>query len=487
MYPWIFPTALLLSSIDILQATSGSNSNSPNFNPFQPHFPDDNDDKKENEFQNYSINRHVSFDPKNEKVSISSETSSVAFFESNHESSRQPSIDSAFIEISECRMGNSFSYSEDEDEDEDDSDDEDNDGHSMMLSNASLRRPLITACGVVPDSSTSGTSSGEQKKQHDVQNLQKSVSQIGESILSQNLIHRKLKQPKSGTQTSNILSIRGGAMIPLGSEFLKKLFVAATITLVYEGIIGHFLEFLKIVMQTSPVGFTYLDAVRQITAGKGIAGCWDGFVPWGVIQAVGKGGVFGLAHAVALAYLLPLSNKDVLPKQLALTLAGGIAGGFQGYVISPTLLLKTRVMTNPVFREKMSLLRTTILSLRIGLDVVLHEGVFTLMKGANVFALKRVFDWATRFYFSDCFELFLLSRSTTGTLTPFEKISASLLGGMGSTLSTVPLDVLVTQTQDAKKAGIQVSAIKMFTDEFKEKGLKRMRDRYSSFGNKNVY
>ena len=112
-----------------------------------------------------------------------------------------------------------------------------------------------------------------------------------------------------------------------------------------------------------------------------------------------KGGVFGLAHSVAKSYTLPLAKQGVLPDLVALTIAGGIAGGFQGYVLSPTLLLKTRVMTNPVFREKMSLLRTTLLSFTIGFVVVKNEGLLALMKGSNIFALKRVFDWSTRYFF----------------------------------------------------------------------------------------
>ena len=89
---------------------------------------------------------------------------------------------------------------------------------------------------------------------------------------------------------------------------------------------------------------------------------------------------FGLAHAVAKANLTPLAENGIMPELVALTLAGGIAGGFQGFVLSPTLLLKTRVMTNPVFREKMSLVKTTLLSLTIGFDVVKNEGIGALMK-----------------------------------------------------------------------------------------------------------
>jgi hypothetical protein len=132
------------------------------------------------------------------------------------------------------------------------------------------------------------------------------------------------------------------------SQVGRNLIVSAIVTLVFEAMIGHILEFLKIVMQTSSnssAGITYLQVIRTITADKGILGLWDGFCPWGIVQAVCKGAVFGLAHATALQTLKPLAEQKYIPMALALTLAGGIGGGFQGYILSPTLLLKTRVMT----------------------------------------------------------------------------------------------------------------------------------------------
>jgi len=167
-----------------------------------------------------------------------------------------------------------------------------------------------------------------------------------------------------------------------------------------------------------------------------------------------------------------------MPELMALTLAGGIAGGFQGYVLSPTLLLKTRVMTNPVFREKMSLLRTTLLSFAIGFDVVKNEGVMALMKGSNIFALKRVMDWSTRYFFSDMFESMMVNYGfgVNGVLSPKEKSIASLLGGTASTISTLPLDVIVAKSQDAKKAGVKVSALETFLQDYKEGGFKQLYD-----------
>jgi hypothetical protein len=242
--------------------------------------------------------------------------------------------------------------------------------------------------------------------------------------------------------------------------------------------LGHILEFLKIVMQTAPSDTTYAKVIADITATKGIAGLWDGFLPWGVIQALFKGAVFGFAHATASGFLVPLAEEGKLPMTLALTLAGGIGGGFQGIVLSPTLLLKTRVMTNPIFREKMSLFRTTWLSFLVGFDVIQKEGFMTLMKGANVFATKRVFDWSTRFFFSDLFEALFVQMKGGAALTVTEKTMSSFLGGVLSTCSTLPLDVLVAKTQDAKKAGVQVSAWKLFQDELREKGWSGLRNSY---------
>jgi hypothetical protein len=59
-----------------------------------------------------------------------------------------------------------------------------------------------------------------------------------------------------------------------------------------------------------------------------------------------------------------------------------------------------------------------------------------------------------------------------------EKSISSLLGGVASTFTTLPLDVLVAKTQDAKKAGVKVSALKMFKDELDEVGLGGLRDAY---------
>ena len=126
---------------------------------------------------------------------------------------------------------------------------------------------------------------------------------------------------------------------------------------------------------------------------------------------------------------------------------GGIGGGFQGIVLSPTLLLKTRVMTDPVFRNKMGLAETTRMSAAVGLAVIKKEGASALMKGSMLFSAKRVADWSTRYFFAIHAEHRLFGDDATVS----KKFSASLLGGLASTLCTIPLDVLVAQVQQVRR------------------------------------
>ena len=72
-------------------------------------------------------------------------------------------------------------------------------------------------------------------------------------------------------------------------------------------------EFLKICMQTSDAGATYGSVIRAITQQKGIGGLWDGFVPWGMVQAISKGAVFGLVRIFKkntfVHYIMPLDGE----------------------------------------------------------------------------------------------------------------------------------------------------------------------------------
>lgn len=350
-----------------------------------------------------------------------------------------------------------------EEESDDDEDDDDNDGSCSMLSNASISRVQVNAHVQEGGSNTAPPSPAGKDR----------MKIRGGALTITNSQNRVLHQHRS-------LLVRGGAAASVSSEVLKRLYVSALCTLLFEGSMGHILEFLKIVMQTSTTKTSYGAKIKEITQDKGIGGLWDGFIPWGIVQAISKGAVFGLAHATAGKILMPLAEKGTIPTTLALTLAGGIGGGIQGYVLSPILLLKTRVMTNPVFRERLSIWKTSALSAIVGFDVVRTEGALSLMKGANIFAMKRVFDWASRYYFAELIEAVIGHLRGGKALSLAEKSLSSFLGGVLSTCLTLPLDVLVSKSQDAKNAGVKVSAITLFSDELKEKGWSGLAEAYLS-------
>ena len=165
-------------------------------------------------------------------------------------------------------------------------------------------------------------------------------------------------------------------------------------TIVFETSGGHFVEFMKIAKQTSTD--SYWQIARKVTATKGLAGTLDGFFPWGAMQAVAKGSVFSFGQAWSMGIMHGWTSVS---KDTKTVVSGGAGGFIQGLAMSPLLLLKTRVMTDPVFRTSGGIVATAIASARVGGRIVANEGPATLFKGVGVFSLKRALDWSTRYLF----------------------------------------------------------------------------------------
>jgi len=249
-----------------------------------------------------------------------------------------------------------------------------------------------------------------------------------------------------------------------------KFLLGGSVAWGYEFVLGHYLEFLKIAKQTQ-YHKSYAELTREMVSKKGFKGVWDGFFPWGTIQAIAKGAVFSSAHIAMRNSLQPYVKEKKIPSQVAEVIAGGVGGGFQGLVLSPLLLLKTRVMTDPIFRQNMSLWQTTVGSTRVGMQVIQREGISALMKGSIMFSGKRVADWSTRYMFAEGFEALIHSTHPNTKLSTSEKALSSFLGGAASTVATIPMDVMVAQIQQASKAGQKVSAVEAFRTQMREGGL----------------
>ena len=245
----------------------------------------------------------------------------------------------------------------------------------------------------------------------------------------------------------------------------RFLTAGGAVTIVFECAGGHFIEFLKIAKQTSTD--SYLEIARKVTSTKGFAGTLDGFFPWGAMQAVAKGSVFSFGQAYSMKVMHDWTGVS---KDTRTVLSGGIGGLVQGVAMSPLLLLKTRVMTDPVFRTSGGIVATAVASFRVGGRIIANEGPATLFKGVTVFSLKRALDWTTRYLFVVMCENAL--RSSPGAkLSDLEVVAATLVGGSLSALSTIPMDVMVAGKQSAGSAGKKVGVIETFQAQLREKGV----------------
>jgi len=201
--------------------------------------------------------------------------------------------------------------------------------------------------------------------------------------------------------------------------------------------------------------------------GKGVAALWDGFLPWGSVMAFFKGSVFGAAHVASRNFL---DHNSPFSRQTNEVLSGGIGGAVQGIVISPTLLLMTRVVTDPGYRATEGTWETAKASTKLGREVALREGVQGLMKGSVVFSAKRACDWTSRFFFVELVSNALYGKAQKSTS---QTAICGLTGGALSALATIPLDVAVAQAQQASQSGHKTSTIKLFQQQLKEQGAKK--------------
>ena len=140
------------------------------------------------------------------------------------------------------------------------------------------------------------------------------------------------------------------------SDPSTSLVVGSLCTIIYEFGFGTLLEIFKIQQQTT--NLSILEIYDKLTSQKGLFGLWDGFFPWGFIMSASKGASFSFGRAWALKLLIFLFVSDLasndaefeIPKTLYI-LASPLGGIFQGIIMSPLLLLKTRVVTHDKFRK----------------------------------------------------------------------------------------------------------------------------------------
>ncbi len=211
---------------------------------------------------------------------------------------------------------------------------------------------------------------------------------------------------------------------------------------------------------------SYPAIVKRVTGTKGLAGTLDGFFPWGLLQAVAKGSIFSWGQAFSMNYLRGVSS---LSRDQQTVASGGLGGFIQGVAMSPLLLMKTRVMTDPSFRTSGNIMQTAAASFGVAGRIVSTEGPQALFKGVTLFSMKRAADWTTRYLFVVMVENAM--RQPGQKLSNLEEAFASVAGGALSALSTIPMDVLVAAKQSAGSAGKSVGFLDTFKDKIAKDGL----------------
>lgn len=213
----------------------------------------------------FSLHRHISFTPDGEST-VEGETEAFNFYKGDHSknvltSDEAPlslffhggACNESFVGYGECAFVPSRNRMElDEEDESEDEDDDQDDGHSSMLSNKSVQNSRV---------------SNIERGNSQMSSIQKSTSLVNTSSL-------RSATRVQGKYDPLLLNVRGGAQV--ADEATKRLIVAALVTLLYEGSLGHILEFLKIAMQTAAPGTTYATIIKNITSKKGIGGLWDG-------------------------------------------------------------------------------------------------------------------------------------------------------------------------------------------------------------------
>ncbi|ETS76102.1 Mitochondrial DNA replication protein YHM2 [Pestalotiopsis fici W106-1] len=193
---------------------------------------------------------------------------------------------------------------------------------------------------------------------------------------------------------------------------------------------------------------TLREAIQKTWARGGIAGFYQGLIPWAWIEASTKGSTLILASAEAEYYSKTYLNAS----PGAGGVIGGVAGGAaQAYgSMGSTTCMKTIEVTRSKNVQLGVLDRSTT---AIFADILKTQGIRGIYRGVNAVALRQITGWSSRMGISRFSEekIRALRGKKKGQKTSFaEKILASSIGGALSCWNQ-PFEVLRVEMQSMTK------------------------------------
>ncbi|KXN83898.1 Mitochondrial DNA replication protein YHM2 [Leucoagaricus sp. SymC.cos] len=235
---------------------------------------------------------------------------------------------------------------------------------------------------------------------------------------------------QKGVNWSNIAVGRGG----------NNLFDVQVTTL------GQPLEVLKTQMAANR-SQTMVQAVKTVWSRGGVAGFFQGLIPWAWIEASTKGAVLIFtASEVETATLAAGINPGVAG------LLGGMTGGIaQAYA---TMGFTTCMKTVEITRAKTAASGVKPPSTwAVFMEIYRREGIRGVNKGVNAVAVRQCTNWGSRMGFARLAEMLIRKargKSENDSLSAIEKIGASTIGGALATWNQ-PIEVIRVEMQSMAK------------------------------------
>lgn len=216
--------------------------------------------------------------------------------------------------------------------------------------------------------------------------------------------------------------------------------------------LGQPLEVIKTQMAANR-SQTMFQALKSVWGRGGVAGYYQGLIPWAWIEASTKGAVLIFTASEVEEAVLGMGISPA-----AAGLLGGMSGGVaQAYA---TMGFTTCMKTAEITRHKQAATGIKPPSTWVlFMDIYRREGLAGVNKGVNAVAVRQCTNWGSRMGFARLAETSIRKirgKTEADKLGAFDKIMASSIGGALATWNQ-PIEVIRVEMQSMAK-GATVNA-----------------------------
>jgi len=235
--------------------------------------------------------------------------------------------------------------------------------------------------------------------------------------------------------------------------------------------LGQPLEVLKTQMAANRQQ-TMFQATKTVWSRGGVAGLYQGLIPWAWIEASTKGAVLVFTASEVETATLGMGISPAVAGLL-----GGMTGGVaQAYA---TMGFTTCMKTAEITRHKTAATGVKPPSTWVLFaDIYRREGLAGVNKGVNAVALRQCTNWGSRMGFARLAESSIRKvrgKTESDSLNAMDKILASSIGGALATWNQ-PIEVVRVEMQSMAKGAVnrpqKLTIMNTLAFIYKENGIK---------------